>query len=91
MLAFVKHIYKFDADKITVLENGVIHAERNVEIRSGKNFLKANSLKYDQKTNQIDVDQIIEYYDGSSSYLTGERTFNTELTEDNFDCSNSFR
>ena len=39
VLAFAETIStNLDADKITVLENGVIHAEGNVEIRSERIF-----------------------------------------------------
>ena len=60
------------ADTITVQKGEVLLAKGNVLVRHGNNQIKAASLQFDKKSNEIKFEKLQNFYDGNSIKLSAE-------------------
>ena len=73
---------QLSADEITVEKGEILYAVGNVLIKHGKNEIKADSLKFFQKTNQIEFTGLQNFDDGKGIRLTAEDALiNGDLSE----------
>ena len=73
---------KFTADKIIITPDQVIEATGNVEIEQGDVKIQAQSMLIDQKTSEVYLTNIGEYFDGDSTKFSAENaTLNSDLSQ----------
>ena len=60
------------ADSIIVKPDKILYAEGNVEVKHGKNKIKARALTFNQKTNEIKLLGMRDFYDGKAISLSAE-------------------
>ena len=61
------------ADQITVQPDNILKAKGNVIIRRGDVSIKAEVMTVNEDANQIELQEIIEFSDGQSLKLAGDR------------------
>ena len=70
------------ADSITVQTGGILYAEGNVIVRYGNNKIKARTLKFNQKSNQIQFTELQDFYDGKAiKFSAEEAVISSDLSE----------
>lgn len=67
------------ADQITVQPDNILKAYGNVKVKRGNVSIKAEALSVNEKTKQIEIQDIVEFYDGNSLKLSGK---NAVLSDD---------
>ena len=73
---------QISADFITVQRDQILYAEGNVVVKYGNNELKAKTLKFNQKSNQIQFMELQEFHDGKAIKLSADQaTISSDLSE----------
>ena len=73
---------QISADTITVKSGEILQAEGNVIIQYGDNTIKAKSLMFNQKTNELQIDEVKEFYDGKAIRFSADKAeLDRELSE----------
>ena len=60
------------ADQITVQPDNILKANGNVSVKRGNVSIKAKSMTVNEAKNQIEIEGIIEFFDGKALKLAGE-------------------
>mgnify|MGYP001322012524 CR=1 FL=1 len=60
------------ADEITITEDSILIAEGNVEARRGNQLLKATKLIFDDKTEEIYVENVTIFLEGQNTKILGD-------------------
>ena len=61
------------ADKITLTEDSILIAEGNVEAQRGNQLLKASKLIFDDKTEEIFVENVTIFLEGQNTKILGDQ------------------
>ena len=73
---------KIKADKITIENGEILHAEGAVEVKHGAVIFQAHALRFNKKSNKIELTDIQEFYDGNTIRLVAdEADLNSDLSE----------
>ena len=60
------------ADQITVQSDNIVKANGNVTVKRGNVSIRAEAMSINKEINQIEFQDIMEFYDGNSLKLTGK-------------------
>ena len=73
---------KIKADKITIENDEILHAEGAVEVKHGAVIFQAHALRFNKKSNKIELTDIQEFYDGNTiKIVADEADLNSDLSE----------
>ena len=64
---------QISADTITVKSGEILQAEGNVIVQYGDNIIKASSLMFNQKTNELKFEEVKEFYDGKAIRFSADK------------------
>ena len=60
------------ADKLTITDSNILFAEGNVEVKQGSQFVIAERLYFDRQTQNVKLENIKEYFDGTGTQVSGK-------------------
>ena len=86
LFSFYSYAEQFEteisADTIIVERGEVLRAEGNVLVQYGSNKVKAKSLKFNQKTKEVSLTDLQDFYDGKAIKLSAaEAEISSDLSE----------
>ena len=64
---------QISADTISIKSGEILHAQGNVRIQHGNNVIQAEALEFNQKSNEVKIIKMRDFYDGNAIKLSADK------------------